>query len=170
MRTIRKYDESFKATAVQKALSPGAPGFKKVAASLGVPVATLYGWTQMYGSVGVMKKATPKSPNLKKSFTPEEKLQAIINKSAMAENEYGEYLRSSGLHSADVENFKNEYILLSKEKNRVKQDPEVAVLRKEKKDLQSDLNRKDKALAEMSARIVLLKKSHLLWGDPEGEE
>jgi len=170
MRTIRKYDEAFKAMAVQKALSPGAPGFSKVAKSLGVPAATLYGWTEMHASVGVMKKPIPKAASSKKEFTPEEKLQAIINKSTMTENEYGEYLRSRGLHSADVENFRNEYFLLSKDKGRIKQDPEVVALHKEKKDLQSDLNRKDKALAEMSARIVLLKKSHLLWGDPEGEE
>ena len=156
--------------AVQKALSPGAPSLIKVANSVGVPLPTLYGWTRKYASVGVMKKQTPKSTSPKKELTPEEKLQGIINKSTMKENEYGEFLRTSGLHSADVENFKNEYFLLSKDKGRIKQDPEIALLRKEKKDLQSDLNRKDKALAEMSARIVLLKKSHLLWGDPEGEE
>lgn len=156
--------------AVQKALSPGSLGFSESAKSLGVPVTTLYGWTQMYATVGVMKKSAPKSMSPKKALTPEEKLQAIINKFSMTENEYGEYLRSNGLHSADVENFRNEFFLISKEKGRIKQDPAITLLRKENKDLQSDLNRKDKALAEMSARIVLLKKSHLLWGDPEAEE
>jgi hypothetical protein len=107
---------------------------------------------------------------LKSKLSGEEKLQAIINQATMAESDYGEYLRSSGLHSADVERFKAEYLLLLKDKTRAKQDPELAVLRNEKRDLQSNVNRKDKALAEMSARIVLLKKSHLLWGDPEGDE
>ena len=88
----------------------------------------------------------------------------------MPENEFGEYLRLVGLHSVDVENFKKEYFNLLNEKGRAKQHPEVAILHKEKKDLQNNLNRKDKALAEMSARIVLLKKSHLLWGDPEDVE
>ena len=170
MRTIRMYDEAFKTMAVQKALSPGASSFSKVAKSLGVPATTLYGWTEMYANIGVMKKRIPKATSSKNEFTSEEKLQAIINQSTMTENEYGEYLRSRGLHSADVENFRNEYFLLLKDKGRIKQDPEVVSLRREKKNLQSDLNRKDKALAEMSARIVLLKKSHLLWGDPEGEE
>lgn len=167
MRETRKYDEAFKAMAVQKALSPGTRGLSAVATSLGVPMTTLYGWTQMYANIGVMKKQKVAA---KKAVSPEEKLQAIINKSTMTENEYGEYLRSSGLHSADVENFRNEYFLFSKNKGRIKQDPEVVILRQEKKTLQSNLNRKDKALAEMSARIVLLKKSHLLWGGPEAEE
>lgn len=169
MRTISKYEESFKEMAVQKALSPGAPSLLNVAKSLGVPVATLFGWTRKYGIVEDMKKNTPKNVS-KKEWTAEEKLQAIINKSTMSENEFGEYLRSSGLHSVDVESFKNEYLLLIKEKGKVKVDHEVMHLRKEKKSLENDLHRKDKALAEMSARIVLLKKSHLLWGDPEGDE
>jgi transposase len=169
MRTISKYDESFKVVAVQKALSPGAPSLSKIANNLGVPVATLFGWTKKYGIEVDMKKSTSKKAS-KREFSAEEKLQAIINKSTMSENEYGEYLRSSGLLSTDVENFKNEYFLLIKEKSKVKVDHEVIHLRKEKKFLESDLYRKDKALAEMSARIVLLKKSHLLWGDPEDDE
>lgn len=169
MRTINRYDESFKAMAVQKALSPGSPSLLSVAKNLGVPVATLFGWTKKYGTQKDMKKNTPKNVT-KSELSAEEKLQAIINKSTMSENEYGEYLRSSGLLSTDVENFKNEYFLLIKEKSKVKVDHEVIHLRKEKKFLESDLYRKDKALAEMSARIVLLKKSHLLWGDPEDDE
>lgn len=169
MRTISKYDESFKSIAVQKALSPGAPSLTKLANSLGVPVATLFGWTKKYGIEVDMKKATSKKAS-KRELSAEEKLQAIINKSTMSENEFGEYLRSSGLHSTDIENFKNEYLLFIKEKSKVKVDHEVNHLRREKKSLENDLHRKDKVLAEMSARIVLLKKSHLLWGDPEDDE
>ena len=169
MRNTGKYDESFKEMAVQKALSPGAPGLSKMANSLGVPVTTLFGWIKKYGTVGDMKKNTSKNV-FKRELSAEEKLQAIINKSTMSENEFGEYLRSSGLHSTDVENFKNEYLLFMKEKGKVKVDHEVIHLRKEKKSLENDLYRKDKALAEMSARVVLLKKSHLLWGGPEGDE
>lgn len=169
MSNVTRYDEAFKAMAVQKVLSPGAPILANVAINLGIPKSTLYSWTQNYATVGVMKKNKSKV-SVKKPWSAEEKLQAIINQKTMPENEYGEYLRSRGLLSTDVDIFLNEYFLLLKEKKRIKQDPEVLVLRKEKKDLQSNLNRKDKALAEMSARIVLLKKSHLLWGDPEDEE
>jgi hypothetical protein len=43
-------------------------------------------------------------------------------------------------------------------------------LRADKKELEKDLKRKDKALAEMSARVILLKKSHLLFGVNEEDE
>jgi transposase len=35
------------------------------------------------------------------------------------------------------------------------------------KELERELHRKDKALAEMSALVVLKKKVELLWGDEE---
>jgi len=81
-------------------------------------------------------------------------------------------LRSKGLLSTDLENWKKEFYS-SQQKNkggRPKLDPEVAKLKKREKTLERDLKRKDKALAEMSARVVLLKKSHEIWGLPEDEE
>ena len=39
----------------------------------------------------------------------------------------------------------------------------------EMKQLKSDLNRKDKALAELTALLVLKKKADLLWGDSEDD-
>ena len=53
---------------------------------------------------------------------------------------------------------------------RPKNSPEITGPRKEKKSLQKDLRRKNSALAEMSARVILLKKSHALFGDPEEDE
>ena len=116
-----------------------------------------------------MKKHKSKVKS-KNTWSPEEKLEAIINQKVMSENEFGEYLRANGLHSVDVDNFKTEYLELLSTKKENKQNSEILDLRKEKKELERDISRKDKALAEMSARIVLLKKSHLLWGAPEEDE
>ena len=38
------------------------------------------------------------------------------------------------------------------------------------KELQKNLRRKDKALAEMAARVILLKKTQLLYADEEDDE
>ena len=53
---------------------------------------------------------------------------------------------------------------------RPKLDPELVELRAKEKELSRDLKRKDKALAEMAARIVLLKKSNLFFGGTEDDE
>ncbi len=42
-------------------------------------------------------------------------------------------------------------------------------LREENKRLKKELRRKEKALAETSALLVLKKKAHLIWGEPEDD-
>ena len=103
-------------------------------------------------------------------WTADEKMEAIIETAKMSENELGEYLRSKGLNSCDLENFKKEFISNAPCRGRPKLDPEIVELRKNNTELKRDLNKKNKALAEMSARVILLKKSHLLWGEHEDDD
>ena len=46
---------------------------------------------------------------------------------------------------------------------------EMGKLRAENKELKRDLHRKDRALAETTALLVLKKKADLLWGTGENE-
>lgn len=41
---------------------------------------------------------------------------------------------------------------------------------KERKKLEKELQRKEKALAEAAALLVLSKKANVIWGDPEDEK
>ena len=50
-----------------------------------------------------------------------------------------------------------------------KQSEEVKNLKKENKNLKKDLNRKEKALAETAALLVLKKKAQEIWGEPEDD-
>lgn len=165
----RRYNEGFKEAAVKKLLSPGSLGLKRTAHHLGVPSSTLFEWKVKYANKVNMKQT--KKLRLVKDWTSEEKLGALLETAKMSENELGKYLRANGLHSSDLESFKHELLSSSTpSRGRPKLDPEVVQLRKDVKILSRDLNKKDKALAEMSARVILLKKSRLLWGEPEDEE
>lgn len=88
----------------------------------------------------------------------------------MTENQLGEYVRSSGIRTQDLEQWKQDFYNTQKAVGRPKLDPELAQLRSEKKELTRDLNRKEKALAEMSARVILLKKSQQIFGVAEDDE
>ena len=88
----------------------------------------------------------------------------------MPENELGEFLRSNGLHSSDLEQWKQDFYSSQKSPGRPRIDPELAELRTKEKVLTKDLSRKDRALAEMSARVILLKKSHVMFGISEDED
>jgi transposase-like protein len=161
------YSDQFKKNAVKQLLATGSKGLTATASKMGIPTSTLATWKSKYAINIDMNNSKNKTI---REWTPEEKLEAIIKTSSMTEAEQGEYIRSNGLHSTDLDTFKMDALAGFKSTGRPKLDPEINVLRKEKKKLEKDIQRKDKALAEYSARVILLKKSHEIWGDPEEDE
>ncbi len=158
------YAQKFKEAIIQKHLVPGGPTLAILAKDNNIPVGTIYGWKNSMVRRGIVE-------NSKKSkWSPEKKLKVIAETLSLTGNELGEYLRKNGLHSSDLDEWKNDFYKSQASAGRPKIDPEVSELRKSKKELEKNLNRKDKALAEMSARVILLKKSHQIFGDNEDEE
>ncbi len=159
---VRKsFSDEFKRAAVQKSTIPGGPGIVETAGKIGVHQATIRRWIGLYAM----------SPTMSNSkLPPDKKYQILMETSALSKSELGEYLRKHGLHSHEINEWKEECLSGFKRVGRPRKDPELKSIEKEKKVLQRDLRRKDRALAEMAARIVLLKKSRLLWGDPEDDE
>lgn len=160
------YSEKFKQNAVRMYLTQGF-SYPQLSEKLNVSRSSLHYWVQKYGKIQDMKQPDKK---LSKSWSPEQKLEALLKTASMNEEELGQYLRSNGLHSSDIESFKKICLEGFSTKGRPKLDPEVVALRKENKALDKDLKRNQKALAEQSARIILLKKSHEIWGTPEEDE
>mgnify|MGYP006219503339 FL=1 len=107
-----------------------------------------------------------------KAWSPEKKFDFIIKISTLDDTERGKLLRSEGLHSSDIDDWKKDFCssIKSQGPGRPRKDPEVLKLRQNEKELKRDLRRKEKALAEMSARVVLLKKSREIWGVNEDDE
>ncbi len=159
---MKRFSEEFKDSIIQKSLLPGGPTLVSLAQQHDLPVSTVYGWKQKYAKQTGMSKSN--------KWTPEKKLEAIIQTASMNENELGEFLRKNGLHSSDLEQWKKDFYTSQKATGRPKKDPEMAKLEANEKRLKKDLRRKEKALAEMSARVVLLKKSREIFGGDEEDE
>lgn len=108
----------------------------------------------------------------KKAFEAEEKLKIVLETASMNELELGEYLRKKGLHSVEVERWREEALsgLKTEKRGRPKIDPELKELREERKSLKRELQKKEKALAEASALLVMKKKAELIWGAGEDDE
>lgn len=159
---MQNYSEEFKRSIIQKSLSPDGPSIASLAKENGIVPTTVYGWKKKYANHFGMKKSN--------KWTPEQKLTAIIETASLSEQEFGEYIRKNGLHSTDIDEWKKEIKTAMKGAGRPKINPEVMNLRKEKKSLEKDLKRKNMALAEMSARVILLKKKNVLFGDLEEDE
>jgi transposase-like protein len=165
MGTLRVYSNEFKEMALQKLMLNNS-SIAKTASIIGIPTSTLFCWKRDSCREIDIKKTKDKS----KHWTPEQKLGAIIKTANMPENELGEYLRKNGLYSATLQEWKEQLLSGFKAVGRPKTDPELSKLQQREKDLTRDLNRKNKALAEMAARIVLLKKSQEILGVREDDE
>lgn len=156
------YSADFKQSVVQKISTPGGPSVAQMAKNLGVHYTSIYGWFKDHANTSSMKKS--------KEWTPESKLEAIIKTATMSDNELGEFLRTNGLHSTELDQWKQDFYRSQKSAGRPRTDPELVELRAKEKELSKDLKRKDRALAEMSARVILLKKSRLIFGETEEDE
>ena len=86
---------------------------------------------------------------------------------ALPEEKLGRWLREKGLRSEHLEVWQEE---MKKELDQQKKNQELKEAKKRIKELERELNRKDKALAEMTALVVLKKKLDALYGNgDEGE-
>ena len=158
----QRHSKEFKESIVQKIMMPGGPTIMQIAEKNGLHHSSVRNWIKIYANHSSMKKS--------KEWSPEKKLMAVAQTLTMTENEIGEFLRSNGLHTNELEEWKQLFYSSLKPVGRPKLDPELVELRAKEKELSRDLKRKDKALAEMSARVILLKKSHLLFGVNEEDE
>ena len=100
-------------------------------------------------------------------WSAEEKLAALLEYERLCEEERGKFLRGKGLHEAHLEKWKKEMIEGLKIKPFMggKNDPQ----RKRIMALEKELRRKEAALAETAALLVLKKKASAIWGE-DGEE
>jgi transposase-like protein len=101
-------------------------------------------------------------------FSPEEKLKVVRDAAGLEGTELGALLRREGIHEADLALWRQnaDQGALAALGGRRQRTAEQKRLRK----LESELKRKDKALAEAAAILVLSKKIQALWGDHEDDE
>jgi|TARA_B100001964_G_C14191682_1_gene581374 transposase-like protein len=162
---MREYSDTIKEAMVVKLTSPGAPSASSLAQEVGITQSTLSRWVKEYAKVGraggVMKARRPLD------WAAEEKLNAVLQYEKLEEEERGQYLREKGLHAVHIERWIEELIEGLKSSKSGKRDPRD---KKRIKELEKELRRKEKALAETAALLVLKKKVQAIWGDGEDEK
>ena len=164
MRKVTRYHDTFKESVLAKILAPNGPRPVELAKELNIPYGTLQTWIKMSKKQNI-KQMNP--PNRPKDKSAEAKLQAVIDTSGKTEAEIGSYCREHGLYANHLEEWKNQFLNGSAAASikQHKSDYQQAI--NEIKQLKRDLHRKDKALAEVSALLILKKKADLLWGIEE---
>jgi hypothetical protein len=100
-------------------------------------------------------------------WTPDEKFAAVMEAAAVSEAELGEWIRRKGLREADLVAFREEVREAAVAGMGAKRSTSPDA--KRVKELERELKRKEAALAETAALLVLRKKAVALWGE-EGDD
>lgn len=98
-------------------------------------------------------------------WTAEERFAALIETAGMSEEERGVWCRAHGLHSHQLATWRRDALAGSLGGTGRSEQTELNRLRQEAARLKKELARKDRALAETTALLVLQKKVRLLWGE-----
>jgi transposase-like protein len=161
--TNKPYPEEFKKAMVSKMVGPVGRSATALAKEVDIPQATLSKWLREYAQ----DNGKDNKARRPRDWSAEEKLRALTETAGLKDAELGEYLRRQGLHSVHLEQWRREIIEAVDGKGSRRQKAED---KRRVKELERELRRKEKALAETTALIVLKKKAQLIWGDPEEDE
>lgn len=163
---MRYYSEDFKRAAVAKMTSPGGPSATLLSGELGISQSSLSRWLRERVTLAIngedMKQRRPDD------WTAEEKVAAVLDYEKIPEEQRGTFLRERGLHEATVGRWKLEIIEGMKLKPfaQGKKDPQ----QKRIAALERELRRKESALAEAAALLILKKKADAIWGEERDEK
>ena len=157
MTRRRRHSDEFKQNAVRMVLSQGKTA-SDVARELKIHPSQLFRWRQeMRDTAATMPKqeSVDQEPARRpQDWTAEQKLEAVMASQKLPDAELGTFLRSRGLHKADLDEWRETVMRGAKAELG---GGAVAKSRESKRirELERELNRKDKALAEASALHVL---------------
>jgi transposase len=113
-----------------------------------------------------MRSDMPRSKKRPQDFTADEKFQVVLEFESLSEENRGKFLRTNGLHSGTIESWKQtmQKSLVSSKKSSKSNSEEKQKIR----ELERELNQKNKVIAETTALLVLKKKANSIWGTEEG--
>lgn len=160
---MKKFSEEKQQAIIAKALNRKDKTLRQIADANNVGFSTLGKWLRKYREGNPSHTDKPSSHKLSQA----ERLQLVLEAAKLDEKALGAYCRERGLYSYQLEQWKDEFMSKNNEQKDRKNDAELKKLKTEIKSLKKELNRKDKALAETSALLILKKKADLIWGDDE---
>jgi len=169
-----EYSLGFKEQAIEKALNRGKQvTVREVAKSLGIGCSTLMRWIQesKAGQLRGPQAGTESGSKRPRDWHENEKLKAVIESGSLTKKALGSYCRQEGLFPHQLEQWKQELLAMPSQPKNTDQSEkaETRRLKEENKQLKRELKRKEKALAETAALLVLKKKAEALWGSEEDD-
>lgn len=134
----------------------------------GISEQTLYTWRRELKSQGVPVPGNGKNAE---EWSSKDKFGVVLETAQLNEAELAAYCRSKALFAEQIAAWREacqEANTQQADRHREQQE-QTKNDRREIKQLKKDLQRKEKALAEAAALIILRKKAVAIWGDSEDD-
>jgi transposase len=170
-----EYTADVKARMVRRMVGPSAVSARRLEEETGISQPTLSRWLREAASIRDVNRSkspstppapTPAQPMRPQDWTALERAQVVLEASQLAEDELGEFLRRKGLHREHLDAWVE---ALEQALARPPQRPGRSADAKRIKELEREIARKDKALAETTALLVLKKKLAALLGEEDDD-
>jgi transposase-like protein len=163
-----RYPQERKETVLKKMMPPHNRPLARLAEEEGISEATLYNWRKEARGQGLLLPDGDAGPE---GWSAMDKFHAVIESAALNETALAEYCRKKGLYPQQLEQWRRACEAANdwdREQNSLLKAQQKAD-RDRIRRLERELTRKEKALAEAAALIVLRKKAEAIWGEPAGE-
>jgi hypothetical protein len=163
---------------VERLTGPNPMSATALAGETGIAQSTLSKWLKAAGTVAPKmarrdkQKSPPTSTKRPQDLTAEEKVALVLEAAAVPEPELGAFLRRKGVHEAQLAEWRQQVTqgAVAALRGPSKRDRKAASVEARRvRDLERELKRKEKALAEAAALLVLKKKAQAIWGDEDDD-
>jgi len=157
---VARYGQAFKDRAVARLLPPESAALDVVSREMGVSVGTLERW----------REDAQSRPARGRAWTAGARLEAVITTAAMNEAGKSAWCREHGVYLSELDQWRASCTTALADPEDVRASPQATRAdRKRIKELERDLLRKDRALAETAALLVLAKKVGAIFNKGEDE-
>ena len=160
------YSKELKDSILRRLLPPNSESVSKVAKEEGLPEQTIRTWLSKARKEG---HPAPGKDSSTDDWSTQDKFLVVVETAGLSESDLAEYARKKGLYVEQIKAWRDACMNanggVAKEAARL--NHELKESEKERKKLEKEIQRKDKALAEAAALLVLSKKARAIWGDPE---
>jgi len=153
---MARYSKRFKQRAVARLLPPESSPVEVVSREIGISSDTLERW----------RSEALAAPSTDKTWTAAARFEAVIATAAMDEVAKNAWCRQQGVYPSELEKWRGSAVqaLAAPEESRASPQ-QTRHDHRRIKELERELRRKDKALAETAALLVLSKKLSAIYGE-----
>ena len=158
---MARYGQAFKDKAVGRLLPPESAPLEVVSREFGVSVKTLEQW----------RSDSMSRPARERTWTAAARLEAVIATAALNEAAKGAWCGQHGVYPQQLQQWRQAATQALAEPEEARASPQQTKHdRKLIRELEREVRRKDKALAETAALLVLSKKVSAIFNKDKGED